>query len=82
MRAGSGTGSGADREGGAEAETKEGVDRPRDGDEVDEGAKEHRGDDEEALAMGDVGAQVELEDVLVSKSGWRWGGFDAASAAG
>lgn len=81
MRVESNAGSGADREGGAEAETKEGVDRPRDGDEVDEGAKEHRGDEED-LQMGDVGAEVELEDILVSKRWWCWGALHAASAAG
>lgn len=78
----SNAGSGAGREEGAEEETKEGVDRPRDGDEVDEGAKEHRGDDEEDLETGDVGAEVELEDSLVSKRGRCWGAFHAASAAG
>lgn len=67
MRAESNAGSGVDREEGAEAETKEGADRPRDGDEVDEGAEEHRGDEEEDLETGDGGAQVELEDILVSE---------------
>lgn len=58
------------------------MDRPREGDEVDEGAKEHRGDGEEDLETGDVGAKVEPEDVLVSEW-WRcWGGLDAAAAAG
>lgn len=82
MRVESNAGSGVDREEGAEAETKEGVDRPRDGDEVDEAAKEHRGDDEEDLETGDVGAEVELEDILVSKRWWCRGALHAASAAG
>lgn len=59
------------------------MDRPREGDEVDEGAKEHRGGGEEDLETGDVGGKVEPEDVLVSEWWrWCWGGFDAAAAAG